>query len=828
MGLCRPIIVNLTHISNLTAKRRAPVAVGGKAGTDFFAPPRVFSVTGELAMRSLSRLSTALLMATVCAAQSSTETQTFWFCPITPATWNNFIGSVDYLDLFAPGAPWAAASSRIQIFKMFTQMIDPSVPGSFSDATLQQIFAYLNSHHIALAVEFGPLTPSAPTGCGMGEGFGGETAIPIATRIQQLGGNLQYLAFDEPFAFGSLFSGPYACHWTPQQVAANALQNVAQIKTVFPNVIVGDIEPVPNVIGSPDWLNQYTAWIDAWRAAAGAPLAFFHFDVNWSINWQPTVESMRQALVQRGIPFGIIYNGWESDLSDAAWIGDSESHYVAWEAQGGAIPDHVIFESWYPYPQHVLPETDPTTFTYLIDSYFRQRTKLSLKIAPSQASGSLLNSQEVPIAAAPIALTAQATTGSGTVSSYLLSGIVPSSVMQAVIQICVNECDEVGTTDINVYSFRYGASDAQTSFNFENGLTGWTVDGNGTAVVQPSSDASGKSIHISATAAQRTFINSAPLTVVPGSSYNLTIQARISPSSVGSGSFALVFLNAAGTEINRGTLEFEPTTSALGATQTASDGTYGLSFTPVDPGGSQLQAAYPGTSTLWPAFASSLLGIAPSIQSNGIVNAADFKSEPLSPETWFTIFGQNLGSAAQWTIPNTFTLGGAGVSVCGKPAEISYNSGPVVTNGVSTWQLNALTPDAVAGQTSCPVVVTVDGQASPSVTVSIASGIMELFSSTSSAGSLPTITHANYSLVGPSSAGLIPAQPGEEVIAWGTGDCSNPIVTVRGKAATVVFSGWVEAGLCQLNFLVPSGSSGEDQLEISTSPSAYLLAVAPE
>jgi hypothetical protein len=189
--------------------------------------------------------------------------------------------------------------------------------GSFPDATLQQIFAYLNSHHIALAVEFPPLTPTAA--CGMGvEGFAGEMALPVATRIQQLGGNLQYIAFDEPFYHGGvLYPGANACRWTPQQIAANALQSVNQIRTVFPNVIVGDIEPVP---GGAGWLSQYTAGIDAWRAVAGVPFAFFHFDVNWGISWAPSVASLRQALQQRGIPFGMIYNGWVTDLSDAQWM----------------------------------------------------------------------------------------------------------------------------------------------------------------------------------------------------------------------------------------------------------------------------------------------------------------------------------------------------------------------------------------------------------------------------------------------------------------------------------------------------------------------------
>jgi uncharacterized protein (TIGR03437 family) len=657
------------------------------------------------------------------------------------------------------------------------------------------------------------------------EGFAGEFGLSMSTRIQQLGGNLQYVAFDEPFYHGGiLYPGPNACDWTPPQIAANALQSVTQIRTVFPNLIVGDIEPVP---GGPDWLSQYTAGIDAWRAAAGTPFAFFHFDVNWGVSWKPGVESMLQALQQRGIPFGVIYNGWTTDLSDAQWMNDAENHYAEWEAQGGTIPSHVIFQSWYPYPDHVLPESDPTAFTYLIDSYFRQRTGLSLNISSSQAAGSLVDSQGGPIASAPVTLTAQAATGSGAVTNYVLSGTVPPSVTQAVIQICVNQCGDVGTTDINVYSFQYSGSGGQTGLNFANGLAGWGVEPTGTAVVQPSSDANGTSIRISATATQQTFVNSSSLTVIPGDSFNLTIRARVSPSSAGSGQFALVFLGAGGTEVSRATLEFAPPTFTLGAAQTATDGTYRIAFAPLNAGGFQLQAAYTGTSTLWPAFAGSLLSPTPSVPSNGIVNAADFKVEALPPDTWFTIFGQNLGNAAQWTNANTFTLGGAGVTVCGMPAAVSYNSGPVAGNGMTVWQLNALTPDGITGQTSCPVVVTVDGQSSTPVTVNIASGILELFSFASSGGWLPVITHADYSLVGPSSAGLIPAQPGEAVVAWGTGDCSGPAITVDGNAAPVLSSGSVAAGLCQLNFLVPSASSGESQLLISTSPNVYRLSVAP-
>lgn len=305
----------------------------------------------------------------------------------------------------------------------------------------------------------------------------------------------------------------------------------------------------------------------------------------------------------------------------------------------------------------------------------------------------------------------------------------------------------------------------------------------------------------------------------------MQITARVSPKSAGSGYFMIIFLTRVdGTgDSARQQLAFQPVTLSLGSTITAADGTYSLVLPTEDPASYQVQASYSGTDTLWPAFSSALLSITPSIVPNGLVNAADFKSEPLSPGAWFTLFGQNLGQAAQWTDPKTFSLGGAEVSICGSPAVISYNSGPTTTNGAKGWQLNALMPGSLAGMASCPVTVSVNGIDSPPVTVSIAGGVLELFAFASTAGQLPIITHADYSLVGPSSAGLNPAKPGEIIIGWGTGDCSNLAMTAGGKPATVIFAGRTAPGLCQINFAVPDGLTGENQLRISTSPNLYTL-----
>jgi hypothetical protein len=120
------------------------------------------------------------------------------------------------------------------------------------------------------------------------------------------------------------------------------------------------------------------------------------------------------------------------------------------------------------------------------------------------------------------------------------------------------------------------------------------------------------------------------------------------------------------------------------------------------------------------------------------------------------------------------------------------------------------------------VVVTVNGQASAPVSAGIAPGIVELFVLATSSGALPIVTHADYSLVGPASA----AQPGEALIAWGTGDCTLPAITVGNANAAVFFAGQVAAGLCQTNFYVPNSIGGPAQLLLSTSMNSYILWVA--
>ena len=153
---------------------------------------------------------------------------------------------------------------------------------------------------------------------------------------------------------------------------------------------------------------------------------FFHADVDREYpNWRDDVAGMRQAAQQDGLPFGMIYNGRLSDLTDADWIADAISFFVDYELHS-VPPAQVIFQSWNNQPKQVLPETDPSSFTYVIDSYFRQRTSMTLTASGSQANGILLDSANRPLAPAPVQLRLQPTSGSGVVSTLPAYGHGPS------------------------------------------------------------------------------------------------------------------------------------------------------------------------------------------------------------------------------------------------------------------------------------------------------------------------------------------------------------------------------------------------------------------
>jgi hypothetical protein len=274
------------------------------------------------------------------------------------------------MDLFTENAAWPEAAGRIQVFKLYGEWVAWNAP----DAELRQVVSGLNRLGVAIAFEAGPLTPTEACGSGI-EGFAGiEEGLRIARRIQSAGGIARFVAFDHPYDAGVLDTSPNACYWSPEEVARNVADYVEAIRSIFPEIIVGDIETARHDV------SEIAQWVDAYKAIVGEDLGFLHMDLDYTRpDWPQTTEEIETYLQTRDIEFGIIYFGNWNDRSDEAWLSNTGERVKAYELVAGGQPDHVVFQSWHDHPDRTLPETEPYTFTWFVNAYFEDRSVLGFR-----------------------------------------------------------------------------------------------------------------------------------------------------------------------------------------------------------------------------------------------------------------------------------------------------------------------------------------------------------------------------------------------------------------------------------------------------------------
>jgi hypothetical protein len=272
------------------------------------------------------------------------------------------------------------------------------------------------------------------------------------------------------------------------------------------------------------------------------------------------------------------------------------------------------------YPVTHLPETTPYTFTWLIDQYTRPRPSLTLSTTLTQATGKLLDNTGTPIASAPVTISLVPVAGTGVVSTFTVTGTVPSGSTTALVGIRINEeCGCTGTADVAMYSFQYsetGAGSLTANLDFSSGLNGWGLYTTGTEQLESTAISPGQDLHVTAQPSQVVQLNSSTFNVTAGATYTLRIKARVSPQSAGSGYFPIIFFTP--TTSYRQTLDLQGGSVTLGTAQTGADGSYNLQFQAQsgDPTQLQVRADYPGidypaVNALWPARATSRYGARP-------------------------------------------------------------------------------------------------------------------------------------------------------------------------------------------------------------------------
>lgn len=295
----------------------------------------------------------------------------YWFGPLPDMPTNH--GSVDFMELFSTADGWEDTASRLDVFKLYGEWVAYHA----ADSELRTAVEWIHRHGLALAVEAGPLDPPADCGGGI-EGFAGsDEGRLIARRILEAGGRIDVIALDEPYYYASFYDGPNACHWSAELVAAEVAEYVELMRGFFPDIVVGDTEPLPSPVRAED----YEAWLTTFREVNGFDLAFLHLDIDWgrSAEWLEMAQRMVLFGGEFGVPVGIIFNGTAADPTDEVWLSITGERVKRYEGETGVPPDHVVFQSWNDHPDRVLPESDPYTFTGFIRTYFIEPASLGFR-----------------------------------------------------------------------------------------------------------------------------------------------------------------------------------------------------------------------------------------------------------------------------------------------------------------------------------------------------------------------------------------------------------------------------------------------------------------
>ncbi|HEX3862780.1 MAG TPA: hypothetical protein VHY35_13910 [Stellaceae bacterium] len=301
-----------------------------------------------------------------------------------PLIWLSSPPVADYMTLFRDPASWKTGLAHTGVLELSTHFASTT-----GDKALREIIVFLQSHHMALAIDGNLQTPGKDE-CGLGiEGYAnpGE-AKSLAARIKSLGGELRYITMDEPLWFGHIAKSYWrpnrgVCRDTVEAVATNVAAVLSEVRQIFPDVEIGDIEYLPpsDAAEWPRYSVDLKSWLSVFAKKTGRPMSFLHFDVGWQPiarhggevdeAWRNSLKSAAQIASNERIPYGVVYNGSPTDEDDDAWVARAEQRFRIVEGALQLKPEHVVIQSWMKHPVAVTSEGTSGTLTNLLLRYLQ-------------------------------------------------------------------------------------------------------------------------------------------------------------------------------------------------------------------------------------------------------------------------------------------------------------------------------------------------------------------------------------------------------------------------------------------------------------------------
>jgi len=160
------------------------------------------------------------------------------------------------------------------------------------------------------------------------------------------------------------FEHPIASFGT---VAADEAAVVKHILQYFPNIKIGQWEGVGPTSTTQAWLSAY----DSAAQAAGLPqISYLVEDTTWNAPWEvpPTVNSswelaLSTLAAQDHLSLTVLLDGTGTDTSSEQLVAQSEQDAATLGENTGAQVNTLRIQTWWPYPESVLPNNSPSTMS---------------------------------------------------------------------------------------------------------------------------------------------------------------------------------------------------------------------------------------------------------------------------------------------------------------------------------------------------------------------------------------------------------------------------------------------------------------------------------
>jgi len=322
-------------------------------------------------------LSLSLLLASlVCVvpvalrAGSSGKPIEIWFKPLTWTVKESGHGveysKHDFPALLKPDAPWQTAASQVSVLGL-----PQNVVWSYPDRP--ELIGFFARNRFKVAFVTSMMFTAAACGKGV-EGISPDAdvnreTVIIAQKWKEAGGSLDYIIMDSPYYFGHAF--PKGCRYAINDVAQRTATTLARIVKYFPNVQIVDAEG-PGAMSNDAWLSDMGSWFKSFQEASGRSIYAVAMDLHWTDlrpgnTWQQTARKASDFFHGRGVRSGLYINtANQPGMTDAEWMEENRQH-IRDAVAGGIDLDFFLISSWHNHPRVNLPESDPTSYTSLVE-----------------------------------------------------------------------------------------------------------------------------------------------------------------------------------------------------------------------------------------------------------------------------------------------------------------------------------------------------------------------------------------------------------------------------------------------------------------------------